>query len=198
MAVAILIFIDLINSAFTAKERIKHLKSYLTWIDLLSVIPIFVTFTIGGASMYYNKIFQNFWRVWRNLRLFRIYKILFKVRNVNNLQYMASLSNTSNNSELRHRFANKIFHILVFVIISASLMMTFNKMVPELFKIKISYETEFTFDAALYFVVITATTVGYGDMAPETPLARIIICFFFIGSIIFITKQSSELLELFK
>ena len=148
------------------------------------------------SDTYYSEGFYDFWQIWRNLRFFRIYKILQKVGNINDLKYLASLS-SSNDKEIKFRLFNIIFHILSFVILSASLMMTFQELIPEVFEIAISYETEFTFDAALYYVIITITTVGYGDMAPKTSFSRIVICFFFIIAIIFITKQTSELSELF-
>jgi len=54
-------------------------------------------------------------------------------------------------------------------------MMTFQELTPDIFEIGITYNTDFTFDAALYYVIITITTVGYGDMSPKTTIARIII-----------------------
>lgn len=96
-----------------------------------------------------------------------------KFGNINDLKYLASIS--SNDKETKFRLANIIFNILSFVVLSASLMMTFQDIIPEYFKIEIAYEADFTFDAALYYVIITITTVGYGDMAPKTTFARMIL-----------------------
>ena len=58
--------------------------------------------------------------------------------------------------------------------------------------------TEFTFDAALYFVLITLTTVGYGDISPATTLSRITVGIFFVGGIIFFTMRTAEISDLIK
>ena len=43
------------------------------------------------------------------------------------------------------------------------------------FKISMPSNDKLTFDAAFYFIVVTVCTVGYGDIKPESDLARIII-----------------------
>ena len=169
-----LILLDLINSLIIKKEKTKFFKSILNWTDFSTAVPIVVTFILNKSDTYYSLAFYDFWQIWRNLRFFRIYKVFQKLGNINDLKYLASIS-ASNDKEIKFRFANIIFHILSFVILSASLMMTFQEIAPSFFEIAISYDTEFTFDAALYYVIITITTVGYGDMAPKTSFARIII-----------------------
>ncbi|CAI2370684.1 unnamed protein product [Moneuplotes crassus] len=193
--ISFLILGDLLNSLILKKEKWKFFKSIINWTDFGTSVPIIITFMINRESTYYSNLFYNFWQVWRNLRFFRIYKIVQKIGNINDFKYLASIS-LANDKEIKFRFANIIFHILSFVILSASLMMTFQELAIEVFEIGITYETDFTFDAALYYVIITITTVGYGDMSPKTSFARIIICFFFIIAIIFITKQTSELSDL--
>jgi len=55
-----------------------------------------------------------------------------------------------------------------------------------------------TFDASFYFMIVTVTTVGYGDIKPDSDSARMIICFFIILMIVILTKQTSELYDLMK
>ena len=55
-----------------------------------------------------------------------------------------------------------------------------------------------TFDASFYFMIVTVTTVGYGDIKPDSDLARMIIALFIILMIIIITKQTSELYDLMR
>lgn len=190
-----LILLDLINSFILKREKVKFFKNILNWTDFVTVVPILLTFIIKKNETYYGDGFFDFWQIWRNLRFFRIYKIIQKFGNINDLKYLASIS-SANDKEIKFRLSNIIIHILSFVIISASLMMSFQELAVDIFEIGISYETDFTFDAALYYVIITITTVGYGDMSPKTSVARIIICFFFIIAIIFITKQTTDLSDL--
>ena len=129
---AFLILIDLINSFVLKVEKVKFLKSLLNWSDFLSSIPIIVTLMIDRDNTYFYSTFYNFWQIWRNLRFFRIYKIFQKFGNINDLKYLASLS-SSNDKEIKFRLTNIIFHILSFVVLSASLMMSVQELIPDLF-----------------------------------------------------------------
>ena len=71
-------------------------------------------------------------------------------------------------------------------------------MVPDYFQIESSLGQKLTFDSSLYFVLITITTVGYGDWTPATTISRIIVGIFFIGAVVFFTMQTSEISELIK
>lgn len=55
-----------------------------------------------------------------------------------------------------------------------------------------------TFDASFYFMIVTVTTVGYGDIKPASDSARMIISLFIILMIILLTKQTSDLYNLMK
>jgi len=77
------------------------------------------------------------------------------------------------------------------IFMAAAIIFTINENFPNQFKITINYakngEPKFTFDIALYYVIITMTTVGYGDIVPTSTLSRISVALFFIGVFVFIT-----------
>jgi hypothetical protein len=58
------------------------------------------------------------------------------------------------------------------------------------------WEKNHSFHDALYFVVVTLFTVGYGDFQPETNFGRTIVLFIIIFTIILIPQQTNELLRL--
>jgi Ion channel len=58
--------------------------------------------------------------------------------------------------------------------------------------------TSLSFDLALYYMVVTCTTVGYGDISPEpnSLFAKAFIGLFIMLTIVIISKQTSELTAL--
>ncbi len=58
--------------------------------------------------------------------------------------------------------------------------------------------TVLTFDLALYYMVVTCTTVGYGDIAPspDSLFAKSFIGLFIMLMIVLISQQTSELTTL--
>lgn len=84
------------------------------------------------------------------------------------------------------------------VFISAGVIQTFNEL-DFGFKVAMPEDSEkLTFDASLYFMIVTVTTVGYGDIKPASDSARMIISLFIILTIIILTKQTSDLYNLMK
>ncbi len=57
---------------------------------------------------------------------------------------------------------------------------------------------KFRFETAFYYVIVTMTTIGYGDIFPLSRNSRIVIGFFLIFVIVIMTRQTSNLGELMK
>ena len=51
---------------------------------------------------------------------------------------------------------------------------------------------------SIYFMVITMTTVGYGEINPESHFAKIFNCLVMSATLIIIPQQTGELLELIR
>ena len=60
------------------------------------------------------------------------------------------------------------------------------------------FPAKISFDLAFYYMIITMSTVGYGDVYPATSWMRFVIGIFVIVSIVTISKQTSELNNLIK
>lgn len=54
------------------------------------------------------------------------------------------------------------------------------------------------FHDALYFVVVTLFTVGYGDINPEQNLSKLCCLILIILVVVLMPQQTSDLLKLFK
>lgn len=148
--VTILFTIEYILRIVCIKRPIKYVASFFGVIDLLSTIPKYLSFFIGGSQ------FMTAFRALRLLRVFRILKLVRFVGESNNLVRALKASRT------------KIFVFVFFVLIVSVLLGTIMYMVEG---------PEHGFNSiphSVYWTIVTLTTVGYGDISPETALGQLI------------------------
>ena len=148
--------IEYLLRLWVARNRIKYAISFYGIIDLLSVLPSYLGIFFAGAQGL---------MIIRTLRLLRIFR-LFK------LTRYTSAGNTILFALRNSR--EKIFVFLFAVLTSVIIIGTFMYLVE-------GEEHGFTsIPKSIYWAVVTLTTVGYGDMAPVTPLGQ------FIASIVMV------------
>lgn len=149
-AFTILFTLEYIARIYCARNRIRYVRSFFGIIDLLAILPTYVALLFPGA-LYITVV-----RVFRVLRIFRILKIA---------QYVSE-------SEvlLRAMYASRR-KILVFVFFIMTVIVVFGS----LMYIIEGAESGFTsIPRSIYWAIVTLTTVGYGDIAPRTPIGQAI------------------------
>ncbi len=146
----ILFTIEYILRLICVRKPWLYARSFFGLVDLLSVLPTYLTLFFAEAK--YLLVI----RILRVLRLFRILKLAVFVDEANIL--MSALSNS------RHK-------ILVFLYTVSTLVVVFGSL---LYIIE-GEESGFTsIPKSVYWAIVTLTTVGYGDIAPITPLGQFI------------------------
>lgn len=130
------------------KNKKDYIFSFLGIIDLLSLLPFFL-------SLFFP--FTKFFTIIRLLRLLRIFRVLNLLDYMNDGQYIVqALKNSS-----RKIYIFLLF-IMILVVIIGSLMYTLE-----------NGENGFVdIPTSIYWAVVTITTVGYGDISPVTPLGK--------------------------
>ena len=138
------------------KKPIKYIISFYGIIDLLSTIPKYLSLLFVGSQSLVAL---------RALRLLRVFRILKMTRFIgeSNILMKALISS-------RAKVGVFIFSVLVICIICGTLMYMIE---PD--------ESGFTsIPEGIYWCIVTLTTVGYGDISPETPMGQ------FLASIVMI------------
>ncbi|HBH05406.1 MAG TPA: ion transporter [Flavobacteriales bacterium] len=133
----------------TEKPR-KYIFSFLGIIDLLSILPTYLSILIHGS---------HYLMIIRTVRLFRVFRILKLTRYVSGI------------SELREALkasSAKITVFLLFIFITVVLMGTI------LYLIEGPENGFSSIPLSVYWAIVTITTVGYGDISPHTPVGQII------------------------
>jgi len=148
--VTVLFSIEFICRCLSVKKPHKYVFSFYGIIDLLSTIPLYLSFIIPGSSVLI---------VIRAMRLLRIFRILKMVKFIGEARKLRKALLDS-----RTKIAVFIFAILVISVIIGAVMYLVE-----------GEEAGFTsIPKGIYWTIVTMTTVGFGDMVPLTPLGQFI------------------------
>lgn len=154
--VTILFTIEYILRIICIKQPKKYIFSFFGVIDFLSTIPKYLSFIVGG-SQYFTAF-----RALRLLRVFRILKLVRYIGESNNLLRALQASRT------------KIFVFVFFVLIVSVLLGTI------MYLVEGPTHGFNSIPHSVYWTIVTLTTVGYGDISPETGLGQLIATFIMI------------------
>lgn len=152
----VLFSIEYLLRIYIVRKPLSYALSFYGIVDLVSVLPTYLAIFLGGAQYFI---------VIRSLRLLRVFRVLKMVRFIGEATVLSKALRAS-----RHKIA--VF--LIAVICATFIMGTVMYLVEG---------PEHGFNSipkSIYWCIVTLTTVGYGDISPETPLGQ------FIASIIMI------------
>ncbi len=154
--ITILFSIEYILRIITVNKPLQYITSFYGVIDLLSTIPKYLSLIFIGTHAF---------AALRALRLLRVFRILKLARYMGASTHLISAIKASR---------AKISVFLFAVVIVAIIMGTVMYMVE-------GEENGFTnIPKSVYWCIVTLTTVGFGDIAPQTPLGQ------FLASIIMV------------
>ena len=138
------------------RRPLRYIFSFYGIIDFLSVIPTYIgLFIVGSHHLVVIRI----------LRMLRIFRILKLTRYTQAGRSLARAIWAS-----REKISVFIFFVIVLVVVVGTIMYIIE-----------GEEHGFTsIPSGIYWAIVTLTTVGYGDISPETPMGQ------FMASIVMI------------
>ncbi|MDD7887250.1 ion transporter [Flavivirga sp. 57AJ16] len=148
--ITILFTIEYIARILTVRKPLKYIFSFYGIIDLLSTVPKYISLLVGGVHAL---------AALRALRLLRVFRILKLARYLGASNTLVNALKTS-----RAKIAVFLFAVLIVAIILGTIMYLVE-----------GEENGFTnIPKSVYWCIVTLTTVGFGDIAPQTPLGQFI------------------------
>jgi len=146
----ILFTVEYILRLYCVTNRKRYMFSFYGIVDLISILPSYLALFLTGTS---------YLTVVRLLRILRIFRVLKLFRYLSEANVLArSLSNSR----------RKIFVFFFTVLIVTSI---FGASMYVIEGPKSGFDS---IPEGIYWAIVTITTVGYGDLVPQSPVGRII------------------------
>jgi voltage-gated potassium channel len=146
----ILFTVEYIFRLLSVKKPWKYVTSFFGIVDLISIIPTYISLLIPG-SQYLMTI-----RVLRLLRVFRVLKLTEYLSEMRMITLALQASTK--------KIGVFLFTVLTLVIIIGSMM----------YMIEGEANGFSDIPNSIYWAIVTLTTVGYGDISPQTPVGKIL------------------------
>ncbi len=144
----ILFSIEYLLRLLSVDRPMAYATSFYGVIDLLAILPTYISLVLPGAQ-YFMVI-----RVLRVLRIFRVLKLVPYLGAANQLSQALKAS--------RRKITVFVFCVLVLVSVCGSLM----------YMIEGEKNGFTSIPRSIYWAIVTLTTVGYGDISPQTPVGQ--------------------------
>jgi voltage-gated potassium channel len=148
--ITILFSIEYIARIITVKKPFKYIFSFYGMIDFLSTIPKYISIMVGGVHAL---------AALRALRLLRIFRILKLGRYLGASNNLVSALKAS-----RAKISVFLFAVLIVAVILGTIM----------YLVEGEENGFVNIPKSVYWCIVTLTTVGFGDIAPQTPLGQFI------------------------
>ena len=144
----ILFTIEYLLRLYSVVKPLRYARSFFGIVDLLSILPTYLSLLIPGTQ---------YLLVIRTLRTIRIWRILKLAKYLHELEIIALALKAS-----MRKIAVFLLVVLSLVVILGSLMYMIE-----------TKEAGFTsIPKSIYWAIVTLTTVGYGDISPQSELGQ--------------------------
>lgn len=146
----ILFTIEYVARLLAVRRPLRYALSFFGIVDLLALLPSYISLVIPAG---------RYLLVVRVLRLLRIFRVLKLGKYLSEGALLGQALNAS-----RHKIFVFLSTVLTLVVLIGAVMYVVE-----------GEENGFTsIPTSMYWAIVTLTTVGYGDVAPQTPLGKLL------------------------
>jgi len=148
--------VEYVLRIYCSRRPLLYIFSFFGVIDLLAVVPSYLSLFITGSHQL---------MIIRVIRLLRVFRVLKMTRYVGEAEVLMEALRAS-----RHRITVFVGAVLSIVVVMGTVLYLVE-----------DPENGFTsIPKSMYWAIVTLTTVGYGDIAPQTVLGQTLAAFVMI------------------
>jgi len=148
--ITIFFSIEYIARIISIKKPFKYIFSFYGIIDFISTIPLYISYIFAGSQVLLAV---------RALRLLRVFRILKLVQFLGEASQLKKALKAS-----RAKITVFIYVVLILSVIMGTIM----------YLVEDDSAGFTSIPRSIYWAIVTLTTVGYGDIAPQTSLGQLI------------------------
>jgi voltage-gated potassium channel len=149
-AITVLFTIEYVLRIVTSPHPVRYMRSFFGIVDLISLVPTYLSFFVGGTQVL---------TVVRSLRLLRVFRILKLARFVQEAHTLGIA------------LRNSLRKITVFMGAVVTLIVILGAV---MYLVEGERGSFSSVPKAMYWAIVTMTTVGYGDIVPTTTAGKFV------------------------
>ncbi|MEN8260527.1 MAG: ion transporter [Pseudomonadota bacterium] len=155
-AFTVLFTIEYVLRIYCARKRLRYVRSFFGVVDLLAILPFYIGLFVPGTR------FLDVIKILRMLRIFRVLKMA---------QYVGEADLLKNALVASRRKIGIFFVAVMTIVVILGSLMYIIEGEPNGFS---------SIPRSVYWAIVTLTTVGYGDISPQTPVGQSLAAFIMI------------------
>ena len=155
-AFTLLFTVEYVLRLWCAPSALRYARSFYGIVDLLAIVPTYLTLFVPGGQALLTV---------RALRLLRVFRVLKLAHYVSEASVLTRALRAS-----RHKITVFVAGVLTLVVILGSMM----------YLVEGAAHGFTSIPTSVYWAIVTLTTVGYGDIAPQTPVGQMLAAFIMI------------------
>jgi voltage-gated potassium channel len=152
----VLFTIEYILRIIAVERKRGYIFSFYGIIDLMAILPTYLSLFLPGSE------FLAVIRILRVVRVFRVFKLVQYLTELRSLSWSLRAS--------RRKISVFLFVVLLLTVFIGSIM----------YVVEGEANGFTSIPRSIYWAVVTLTTVGYGDISPQTPLGQFLAIFIMI------------------
>ena len=144
----ILFTVEYLLRLVSIRQPLAYAFSFFGVVDILAIIPTYLSLVIAGSQ---------YLLVVRILRVLRVFRILKFVQYIGEARLLMTALRSA-----RRKILLFLFAVLTLVVVIGSVM----------YLVEGAQNGFTSIPRSIYWAIVTLTTVGYGDISPQTPLGQ--------------------------